>query len=413
MYKNIALDLVKIFNENAYLSIVLDNSIKMLKLDINSKKVYTKIIYGVCEKRLLIDYNLSPLIKGKRVKPFIKNMLRIGVYVIDYMNMKDHFIVNELVKIVKKEDYNSAMFINGVLRNYQRTPKPVLDKLNDVEKISLELSLPLDLAKLLHHQYKDKLKDFFKVGSSINTYRINTLKVDIDTLCSKLKSDGIEFENEDVIIQTKESLINTAYFKEGLIIAQDVSSIKVGQVVNPKKGAKVLDACSAPGGKSLHMAAIMENTGSITSCDVYEHKLNKIVDNANKLGVKIITPLLADATSYIYKEEYDYVLADVPCSGLGVIGHKPDLKYHITIKDIEDINKLQKQIIRHVKDYVKDGGILVYSTCTINKLENEWLIKDFLNEHKEFVKLEEEIILPNEYQDGFYICKMRKEKIHE
>jgi 16S rRNA (cytosine967-C5)-methyltransferase len=221
MYKNIALDLVKIFNENAYLSIVLDNSIKMLKLDINSKKVYTKIIYGVCEKRLLIDYNLSPLIKGKRVKPFIKNMLRIGVYVIDYMNMKDHFIVNELVKIVKKEDYNSAMFINGVLRNYQRTPKPVLDKLNDVEKISLELSLPLDLAKLLYHQYKDKLKDFFKVGSSINTYRINTLKVDIDTLCSKLKSDGIEFENEDVIIQTKVSLINTAYFKEGLIIAQD------------------------------------------------------------------------------------------------------------------------------------------------------------------------------------------------
>ena len=281
------------------------------------------------------------------------------------------------------------------------------------EKISLELSLPLDLAKLLYHQYKDKLKDFFKVGSSINTYRINTLKVDIDTLCSKLKSDGIEFENEDVIIQTKVSLINTAYFKEGLIIAQDVSSIKVGQVVNPKKGAKVLDACSAPGGKSLHIAAIMENTGSITSCDVYEHKLNKIVDNANKLGVKIITPLLADATSYIYKEEYDYVLADVPCSGLGVIGHKPDLKYHITIKDIEDINKLQKQIIRHVKDYVKDGGILVYSTCTINKLENEWLIKDFLNEHKEFVKLEEEIILPNEYQDGFYICKMRKEKIHE
>ena len=128
-----------------------------------------------------------------------------------------------------------------------------------------------------------------------------------DTLCSKLKSDGIEFENEDVIIQTKESLINTSYFKEGLIIAQDVSSIKVGQVVNPKKGAKVLDACSAPGGKSLHMAAIMKNTGSITSCDVYEHKLNKIVENANKLGVKNITPLLADATSYIYA--YPFTLA--------------------------------------------------------------------------------------------------------
>ena len=130
-------------------------------------------------------------------------------------------------------------------RNYQRTPKPVLDKLNDVEKISLELSLPLDLAKLLYHQYKDKIKEFFNEGSSINTYRINTLKVDIDTLCSKLKSDGIEFENEDVIIQTKESLINTSYFKEGLIIAQpdldyefskEYAHITVsGQSNNPQK----------------------------------------------------------------------------------------------------------------------------------------------------------------------------------
>ena len=114
-----------------------------------------------------------------------------------------------------------------------------------------------------------------------------------------------------------------------------------------------------------------------------------------------------------YNNKFDYCLVDVPCSGLGVLSHKPDLKYHITLKDINDINDLQKKIIRHVKDYVKDGGILVYSTCTINKLENEWLIKDFLNEFKEFVKLEEEIILPSGMQDGFYICKMRKEKIHE
>ena len=182
MYKRLATDLVKVFNENAYLAIVINNTFNELNLSVSDKKIYTKIIYGVVEKRLLLDYNLASLIKGKRVKPLIKNILRIGVYVIDYMNMKDHFIVNELVKIVKKEDYNSAMFINGVLRNYQRTPKPVLDKLNNVEKISLELSLPLELTKLLYHQYKDKLKEFFKVGSSINTYRINTLMVDIDLL---------------------------------------------------------------------------------------------------------------------------------------------------------------------------------------------------------------------------------------
>lgn len=413
MYKRLATDLVKIFNDNAYLSIVLDNAIAELKLSFNDKKVYTKVLYGVVENKMMIDYNLSPLIKGKRVKPFIKNILRIGVYVIDYLNMKDHFIVNELVKIVKKDDYKSAMFVNGVLRNYQRNEKPKIDHLSEVEKLSLELSLPIELTSLLYKQYKSDIIKFFESKTVYNTYRINTLKTTAKHVLEVLDNLGVTYNINNVTLSTKESLIDSDLFKEGYIIAQDASSIRVGEVVNPSPGSSVLDACSAPGGKSLHMASIMENKGSITSCDVYEHKLNKINDNAKKLGVSIINTLLADATSFDYKQKFDYCLVDVPCSGLGVINHKPDLKYHISIKDIEEINNLQKKIIRHVKDYVKDGGILVYSTCTINKFENEWLIKDFLNEFKEFKKLEEEIILPNELQDGFYICKMRKEKIHE
>ena len=413
MYKRLATDLVKIFNDNAYLSIVLDNAITELKLSFNDKKVYTKVLYGVVENKMMIDYNLSPLIKGKRVKPFIKNILRIGVYVIDYLNMKDHFIVNELVKIVKKDDYKSAMFVNGVLRNYQRNEKPKIDHLSEVEKLSLELSLPIELTSLLYKQYKSDIIKFFESKTVYNTYRINTLKTTAKHVLEVLDKLSVKYNINNVTLSTKESLIDSDLFKEGYIIAQDASSIRVGEVVNPSPGSSVLDACSAPGGKSLHMASIMENKGSITSCDVYEHKLNKINDNAKKLGVSIINTLLADATSFDYKQKFDYCLVDVPCSGLGVINHKPDLKYHILIKDIEEINNLQKKIIRHVKDYVKDGGILVYSTCTINKFENEWLIKDFLNEFKEFKKLEEEIILPNELQDGFYICKMRKEKIHE
>lgn len=413
MYKRLATDLVKIFNDNAYLSIVLDNAITELKLSFNDKKVYTKVLYGVVENKMMIDYNLSPLIKGKRVKPFIKNILRIGVYVIDYLNMKDHFIVNELVKIVKKDDYKSAMFVNGVLRNYQRNEKPKIDHLNEVEKLSLELSLPIELTSLLYKQYKSDIINFFESKTVYNTYRINTLKTKVKNVLEVLDKLGVTYNINNVTLSTKESLIDSDLFKEGYIIAQDASSIRVAEVVNPSPGSSVLDACSAPGGKSLHMASIMENKGNITSCDVYEHKLNKINDNAKKLGVSIINTLLADATSFDYKQKFDYCLVDVPCSGLGVINHKPDLKYHISIKDIEEINSLQKKIIRHVKDYVKDGGILVYSTCTINKFENEWLIKDFLNEFKEFKKLEEEIILPNELQDGFYICKMRKEKINE
>ena len=413
MYKRLATDLVKIFNDNAYLSIVLDNAITELKLSFNDKKVYTKVLYGVVENKMMIDYNLSPLIKGKRVKPFIKNILRIGIYVIDYLNMKDHFIVNELVKIVKKDDYKSAMFVNGVLRNYQRNEKPKIDHLSEVEKLSLELSLPIELTSLLYKQYKSDIIKFFESKTVYNTYRINTLKTTAKHVLEVLDKLSVKYNINNVTLSTKESLIDSDLFKEGYIIAQDASSIRVGEVVNPSPGSSVLDACSAPGGKSLHMASIMENKGSITSCDVYEHKLNKINDNAKKLGVSIINTLLADATSFDYKQKFDYCLVDVPCSGLGVINHKPDLKYHILIKDIEEINNLQKKIIRHVKDYVKDGGILVYSTCTINKFENEWLIKDFLNEFTEFKKLEEEIILPNELQDGFYICKMRKEKIHE
>lgn len=413
MYKRLAQDAVKIFNENAYLSICLDNAIKDLNLNINDKKVYTKILYGICENKMIIDYNLAPLIKGKRVKPFIKNILRIGVYVIDYMNMKDHFIVNELVKIVKKDDYKSAMFVNGVLRSYIRSEKPSIDKLNNIEKISLKLSLPFELTTLLYKQYNEALLGFFESGNVVNTYRVNTLKISIDKIKVLLDSHSILYSLEDVVIKTKESLLNTDFFKDGLVIAQDESSIRVGSVVNPIPGSNVLDSCSAPGGKSLHMAAIMNNKGRITSCDIYEHKLSKINENAKKLGVSIINTVLADATTYDYKEKFDYVVCDVPCSGLGVIGHKPDLKYHITLKDIEEINNLQKKIIRHVSNYVKDDGILVYSTCTINKFENEWLIKDFLNEFKGFVKLEEEIILPTSSNDGFYICKMRKEKIYE
>lgn len=413
MYKRLATDLVKVFNEGAYLSIVINNTFNELNLSVNEKKIFTKIIYGVVEKKLLIDYNLANLIRGKRVKPLIKNILRIGVYVIDYMNMKDHYIVNELVSTIKKNDYKSAMFINGVLRNYQRCEKPVLDKLSELERISIELSIPLDLCKLLYGQYKIKMIEFFDHDISYNSYRINTLKIDTKEVLDILEKEAISYEIKGVNLLTKETLISHSLFTEGYIIAQDSSSIRVGEVINPKPGSKVLDACSAPGGKSLHMATIMNNNGSITSCDVYEHKIKKIEDNAKKLGINIIKPLIADATTFDYQELFDYVLADVPCSGLGVIGHKPDLKYHLTIKDIEDINKLQKDIINNVKRYVKDGGYLIYSTCTINKLENEWFIKDFLRENKEFVKVEEEIILPNSKQDGFYICKMRKEVTNE
>ena len=410
MYRNLIEDLIKIINEDSYLSIVLDNSINSLKLEDHDKKLYTMLLYGVVEKKMLIDYYLQPYIKGRRTKPFIKNALRLGAYAIDYTNIANHFIVNEIVSIVKKEDFRSSQFVNAILRSYIKDQRRNLDTLDENTRISLKIGLDKEIVDLLVKQYKNKVVDFFSGGESYNTYRINTIKKDIASVHKTLDDANIVYTALDEAIITKQSLIHTDLFRSGIIIAQDYSSMQVAKVAYEPRFKDVLDCCSAPGGKSLHMASLMNNSGNILSCDIYQTKLNKINDNAKKLGVTNITTLEASAIDYDYNKEFDLVICDVPCSGLGVIRHKPDLKLRMTIDKINEINKLQKDIINHVCKYVKNGGALVYSTCTINKLENEWLIKDFLREHQEYKKVEEKIINPSEENDGFYICKLIKEK---
>ena len=178
--------------------------------------------------------------------------------------------------------------------------------------------------------------------------------------------------------------------------------------MDPKKNDNILDMCSAPGSKSFHMASLVNNECQITSCDIYEHKIKLINDEAARLGITCIKTITCDAAIYNFDKEYDKVLLDAPCSGLGVMKHKCDLKYKFTLKDKDDIIVLQKSLLGKACKVVKKGGILVYSTCTINKEENEDMIKYFLKKHKEFEKVEEINYLPNEKHDGFYICKMIK-----
>ena len=409
MYKQLILDLVKIINEDGYLSIVLDNSIKTLKLEDHDRRLYTKILYGVVEKKMLLDYYLQPYIKGKRTKAFIKNTLRVGAYCIDYTNIANHFIINELVSIVKKEDFRASQFINAILRAYIKDERRTLGNLSETSRISLEIGLNEEITDMLLKQYKNNVESFFEPAETSNTYRINTLKISIDDLHHELDNMNISYEAYDEAIITKESLLHTDLFKSGKIIAQDLSSMQVAKVAYEPRFNEALDCCSAPGGKSLHLAALMKNKGNILSCDIYSNKLDKIKENALKLGVTNITTLEASATDFDYGKQFDLVIADVPCSGLGVIRHKPDLKLRMTMNKIKEINELQKKIINHVTNYVAPGGVLVYSTCTINKLENEWLIKDFLRIHKEYKKIDEKIINPSKDTDGFYICKLLKE----
>lgn len=417
IFKDIINSLIKVFNENAYLNITINNVLKSRDASYtdHDKKLYVRVTSGVVENKILLDYILRHLISGQRVKPFAKNALRVGAYMISFLNTPNHYVVNEIVKTIKKEDYRASTFVNAILRKYIDTDiynisMNNINKLGEDERLSILYSIDLDLVKLLKKQYKD-VESILKPSSvHTNTYRINTLKITCEEVETILSKENIEYTLKGVTLISKETLINHSLFNEGKIVAQDASSIKVVEVANPRKFDKVLDVCSAPGSKSMHLAALMNNTGEITSCDIYEHKLKLIEDNAKKLGVTNIKTMLSDGTIAKYDSCFDLVIADVPCSGLGVINHKSDLKYNMTIAKIKEINDLQKKIVNNVCNYVKVGGSLVYSTCTINKDENENLIKEFLNKHKEFKKIEEHIIVQNskKNQDGFYICKLER-----
>mgnify|MGYP003417440811 CR=1 FL=1 len=417
LFKDIINSVYNVFSQDAYLNLTINNMItsKADEYTEHDKKIYVKVTSGVVENKLLLDYCLSKLIKGQRVKPFIKNALRVATYMISFMNTPNHYVVNEIVKVVKKEDFRASSFVNAILRRYinENIYNESLDEINKLEKLerlSILYSIDLELVKLLDSQY-DELESILKPSmDKYNTYRINTLKTSVEEVLEILNKEEYIYENDGIVLKTKASLINHELFTLGKIIPQDASSIKVGLVASPDSNSRVLDACSAPGAKSMHMSAIMNNTGIIYSCDVHEHKIKLIESNAKKLGVTNVKTMLVDSSCVTFDEEFDTVLLDVPCSGLGVINHKSDLKYKMTLEKIKNINALQKQILNNLSKYVKVNGHLVYSTCTINKDENERLIKEFLENHQEFKMLEEHIIVQN-YQadnDGFYIAKLER-----
>lgn len=415
MWQYLIDDLYKIFNEGAFINLVISNRISQIK-DEHLQKLYTKIMYGVVEQRRMLDFILKPYTVGKRFKPYLKNTLRIGIYGLSYLNIANHYLVNELVNTTKQRDFKGSKAINGILRaylkdnGYQEALKR-LAKLDDITQKSIIYSIDEDIIALLNQQYPGKLASIFEVQETpLNTYRINTLKTTVKEIKEVLDSAGISYELKDTAIMTPTSLIDLLVFQEGMIIAQDLSSMRVAEIANPDPLMDILDVCAAPGSKSFHLAALMNNTGSITSCDIYPHKLKLLEEGAHRLGIKIIKTLLASGTDADYGKSFDIVLLDAPCSGLGTLRHKSDLKERLTLEKMEELAVLQKNLLNHVASFVKKSGALVYSTCTINPGENENQIEIFLNNHHEFTKEFEQLILPSEIQDGFYICKLRKEE---
>jgi len=428
----------KVINENAYSNIVLGLELNKSDLNDKDKALVTEIVYGTLKYKYTIDKILSSFIKKgfEKVDSFILNILRISIYQIRFLDKIPSFaVVNEAVNLTKKmSNVGASQFVNGVLRNYLRqTSEKYYNPQNDIERLCFEYSFPKSLVKLFIKQYGLIIAENILKGLNNKpdvTVRVNTLKFTYEEIWEKLIENGYNIEKgyvcpEAIRIIKGKNIENNPLFNEGSITVQDESAMLTAPSMELLPNLNVLDLCSAPGGKTTHIAELMRNTGHISAFDIHKNKLTLIEENLKRIGIINTSCDVMDATIYDPNllQSADRVLMDVPCSGLGIIRKKPEIKWSKHISKVEDIITIQRKIMGNASKYVKNSGLLVYSTCTLNKDENEGNIKWFIETHPDF-KIQPVFfgnysnidysdkgyatILPNEYMDGFFIAKIIK-----
>lgn len=403
-----------------------------------------RLVTGTESGRLQLDYILKQFILKDlcKLKPAILQILRMGVYQLLYMDsVPDNAACNESVKLAEKKGLGGLKgFVNGVLRNIARNKDKALSFENIKDKkiyLSVKYSTPEWLVDMWLNEYgeavtEDMLAAFME--ESVLTVRVNTSVISVEACKEALRAEAVEFEvhpyiEEALIIKNADNISVLNSFKEGFFQIQDVSSMLVGVAADYKKGDKVLDICAAPGGKSMHAASLVGKEGQVISNDLTEKKVQLIRENAKRQRLYNIVTTVSDACIFKpeYEEMFEVVIADVPCSGLGVIGRKSDIKYRIVREDIDSLVELQRKILSNAVRYVKKGGTLMFSTCTVNKSENDsnlkWLEENFELKRKGFSELFNEPLrsectanegylqmLPGKHKtDGFFLAKLCKE----
>ncbi|MBX4269339.1 16S rRNA (cytosine(967)-C(5))-methyltransferase RsmB [Clostridium estertheticum] len=428
----------KVLNDNAYSNIVLGLELNKSELNDKDKALVTEIVYGTLKYKYTIDKILQHFVKNgfDKLESFVLNILRISVYQIRYLDKIPSFAaVNEAVNLTKKKsNIGASKLVNGVLRSYLReTEAKYYNEENDIERLCFEYSFTKALVKLFIKQYGPQKAEEILKGLNYKpdvTVRVNTLKLTYKEIWEKLVENGYNIEegyasSEAIRIIKGKNIENNVLFNEGNITVQDESAMLTAPSMDLKLNMKVLDLCSAPGGKTTHIAELMKNTGKVLAFDVHKNKLSLIEESIKRIGIVNTTCEVQDATVFT-KDLFEYadrVLIDVPCSGLGIIRKKPEIKWSKNIKDINNIIDIQRSIMDNASKYVKKGGVLVYSTCTLNKDENEGNIDWFIASHCEFkieplffgdfdnIKYSDKgyvTIFPNEYMDGFFITKLIK-----
>ncbi len=362
----------------------------------------TELTYGVIRWRGRLDWVIRHFSKipFEKVEPGTVNILRLGLYQILFLSRTpSSAAVNESVELAKRiRGKGGAGFVNAVLRSSIRQKDeiryPAMEQ-DPALHISVGQSHPLWLVqRWIKELGVEETLRICKFNNQISplTLRTNTLKINRPDLIEKLRKKELNplsppFSEEGILLQDPPPVSEVPFLKEGLYIIQDEASQLITSVVDPKPGERILDACAAPGGKTTHMAQRMENRGEIYALDLSRRKLDRIEEMSQKLGVKIVKTVKGNAAVSLPVAngfEFDRVLADVPCSGFGTLRKNPDLKWKRGEKDIRRLSELQLSILNHLAVYVKEGGVLVYSTCTVFHEENEDVVERFLNEHSEF-----------------------------
>jgi len=431
----------EVYEKEHFLKEVLDGYFYVHEFEQMEKSFLNKLVYGTVEQQVKIDYIINQFSKTKvnKLKPFIYYVLSISIYQMLEMDQVPHSAVcNEAVKLVKKRKMgNLSGYVNGVLRNISRelkyTTYPEYET-DPVGYFSIRYSMPKWLCEILLSQYNEEI--VHKIGedslqSPVMTIRHNPIKCTKDELISELNSYNLSFIPGHLFdyaykITGPINLKEVSSFQNGHFLVQDESSMLASEILAPDIGSKVLDLCAAPGGKTTHLAQLVGKTGLVIARDVSDKKIDLIKSNMEKLGINHIQCEVADATILNENdiESFEYVLIDAPCSGLGILKKKPDIKRNMNPERIQSLLNIQHIILNNASMYVKIGGVMVYSTCTINKQENHDQVKRFLNTHPNYelidlgvkntissMQIEEGMLqlLPiDDLTDGFFIAKLKK-----
>ncbi len=428
--------LLAVDKNQAYSNLLLNQTINKYSIDTKDRALLTEITYGTLQHKYTLDYYLEPFIRGN-LDLWVRWLLRLSLYQIVYLSrVPDHAAVNEAVEIAKRRGHKGiSSTVNGILRSILRQGIRSTDEIKDpIKRLAIETSHPQWLVERFIESYGiEKTAEMLQENNvpPIQTVRVNTTKTTVDEVLKLLEDEGVTAKQSNVIPEclhfVNGQASRTKAFKEGYITIQDESSMMPANVLNPQPGWRVLDMCAAPGGKTTHIAEKMKNEGSILATDLHPHKLDLIEETSNRLGLNIIETAPIDgrkAADFLQKQSFNAVLVDAPCSGLGVMRRKPDIKYTKREEDFESLHDIQLKLLDNAVEVLKPDGRLVYSTCTVNVDENEATVKTFLASHPEMepVQLENlpKILLergqggmlqvfPQDFgSDGFFVAAFRK-----